>query len=42
VRKLKELGKEMMGRRGMLDVGHDARVFADYKPGLSEAGRNRK
>lgn len=42
VRKLKELGKEMMGRRGMLDVGHDARVFADYKPGLSEAARNRK
>lgn len=41
-RKLEELGEKMTAPRGKPDVGSDARVYADYKPKLPEADRNRK
>ncbi len=42
VRKLKELGEKMTAPRGRLDVGSEARVYADYKPKQQRVKRSQQ
>ncbi|MHB8797135.1 MAG: hypothetical protein ACYDBY_01605 [Thermoanaerobaculia bacterium] len=42
VRKLKELGEKMTAPRGRLDVGSEARVYADHRPKQQGVKRSQK